>query len=84
MIDCRQCYAFSTDMEVVLVCTGLDGRKRGESESLNNLKKAQVHYLECEKLRVNKKLKSPSRLFGMACTKPIILKDRRKRKENRR
>ena len=57
--ECRQCYAFSTDMEVVLVCTGLDGRKRGESESLNNLKKAQVHYLECEKLRVNKKLKSP-------------------------
>ena len=37
--ECRQCYAFSTDMEVVLVCTALEGRKRGESESWNNLKK---------------------------------------------
>ena len=37
--ECRQCYAFSTDMEVVLVCTALEGRKRGERESLNNLKK---------------------------------------------
>ena len=51
-------------MEVVLVCTVLDGRKRGESESLNNLKKAQVHYLECEKLRVNKKLKSPKTIWN--------------------
>ena len=33
----RQCYAFSTDMEVVLVCTVLDGRKRGESEDITLL-----------------------------------------------
>ena len=40
-----------------LYCVGRE-KKRGTWKS-EQFKEAQVHYLECEKLRVNKKLKSP-------------------------